>query len=107
MEAYRNRQRFKPFITWLITLKFQVEDDPPSFPFCLNEKEFDYYSTQNFGGKIEDIKGFYKPPSFYRALAVDTLIFGATALTAGAAAEAVAGWAAIRTVGPLLSAERS
>ncbi|MDE1147041.1 MAG: hypothetical protein PW843_10545 [Azospirillaceae bacterium] len=51
--------------------KFQVTENPDEYPFALTDREFDYYATKNFGGKIPDVQGIYKPPSFYTALAQD------------------------------------
>ncbi len=74
LTAYRNKLNYTPFIAWLTSLKFQIEDDPSAFPFALNEKEFAYYAQQNFGGQISDIQEIYKPPSFYAAFAQDVAV---------------------------------
>ncbi len=82
LTIYRNKLNYTPFIAWLTSLKFQIDDDPSAFPFALNEKEFAYYAQQNFGGQIGDIEDIYKPPNFYAALLQD---LGLIAAGSGAA----------------------
>ncbi len=65
-----------PYTGWITSLKFQCTATPEEFPFCLNEKEFAFYSNKFFGGKIGDIEGIYKPPSFYSALGASLIKFG-------------------------------
>ena len=74
-------KRLTPFYTWFVSLMFGIEDDPAAYPFSLSEREFAYYATTTFGGKMGDIEGIYHPPNFYKALAGDTvgIVLGAAA----------------------------
>ena len=76
LSAARKRLDISALVQWIISLKFQCEDSPGEFPFCLDEREFAYYANKEFGGEIRNIVGIYKPPSFYKALAQDIFGFG-------------------------------
>ncbi|TWB22018.1 hypothetical protein FBZ89_104266 [Nitrospirillum amazonense] len=77
LDGLRHKPGWGPFYSWMIMTKFQVTQDPDEWPFALTDREFDYYATKNFGGKMPDIQGIYNPPSFYSALAQDIFAVGA------------------------------
>jgi hypothetical protein len=65
----------KPWQPWQqIRLLFSIllagiDNSPEEYPFCLSDREFAYYSKQNFGDVIPNVLGIYKPPNFYQQLA--------------------------------------
>ncbi|MEC4594819.1 hypothetical protein VPG91_27735 [Nitrospirillum amazonense] len=75
LDTLRHTPGWGPFYSWMIMTKFQVSENPDEYPFSLTDREFDYYATKEFGGKIGDTQGIYKPPNFYTALGQDVASF--------------------------------
>ncbi|TWB34656.1 hypothetical protein [Nitrospirillum pindoramense] len=71
LDTLRHTPGWGPFYSWMIMTKFQVTENPDEYPFSLTDREFDYYATKEFSGKIGDVQGIYKPPNFYTALGQD------------------------------------
>ncbi len=74
LQFYSSKPGHIAIAVWFLGLMKAIEDSPQDYPFCLSEKEFTYYSEQNFGGQVKDIGELYHPPSYYQALIQD--IFG-------------------------------
>ncbi|TWB46624.1 hypothetical protein [Nitrospirillum viridazoti] len=75
LDTLRHTLGWGPFYSWMIMTKFQVTENPDEYPFSLTDREFGYYATKEFSGKIGDVQGIYKPPNFYNALAQDIVSF--------------------------------
>ncbi len=102
--AYATKPGYAAAVSWLIGLMLDIDDDPAAYPFSLSEKEFTFYSRQNFGDEIQNLEGVYHPPHFYDVLAKD--VFGGLAtiavgvLAVSAFPEAAAGAAIVSRVAP-------
>ena len=71
LEFYGRTPGGIPIVQFFFGVMADIASDPSEYPFCLSEREFAYYSKQNFGDTIENVEGIYKPPNFYVALMQD------------------------------------
>ncbi len=107
LNFYATKPSGPALIGWFLATMMQIEDKPEAFPFCLSEREFVYYSKENFGEDVENAEGIYHPPDFYGSLVKFSigLLLGVAAAGAVSSVlpEAAIGAAAISKFAPDLA----